>query len=65
MVIDAMRYDFAFEANVNKQNHKIRMPFLNKLLRERKAMPFKLNARPPTVTLPRIKVISFNFFQLI
>ena len=51
MVIDAMRYDFAFE----KSSNQIRMPFLNRLLRGKKAIPFKLNAKPPTVTLPRIK----------
>ena len=56
MVIDAMRYDFAFETESIPNKSQIRMSFLNRLLRERKAMPFKLNARPPTVTLPRIKV---------
>ena len=64
MLIDAMRYDFIFEQNLNqdedngqKKSTKIRMPFVQRLLREHKAKPFKLNARPPTVTLPRIKVI--------
>ncbi len=52
MVIDALRYDFAFEAYPKP----IRMPFLNSLFRQKKAIPFKLNAQPPTVTLPRIKV---------
>lgn len=43
MVIDAFRYDFVFEAYPKP----IRMPFLNVcLLREKKAIPFKLNARP-------------------
>ena len=59
MVIDALRYDFIFE-NSN-QASKIRMPFMNRLLRENKALPFKLNAKPPTVTLPRIKVIKPDF----
>jgi hypothetical protein len=52
MVVDAMRYDFVFETDLNNA----RMPFLTRLLREEKAAPFKLNAWPPTVTLPRIKV---------
>ena len=66
MLVDAMRYDFIFEkySDENENEHKakrIRMPFVNKLLRENKAKPFKLNARPPTVTLPRIKV-NYNVF---
>jgi hypothetical protein len=48
MLVDAMRYDFIFEHN--------RMPFVTRLLRENKAVPFILKAKPPTVTLPRLKV---------
>jgi ethanolaminephosphotransferase len=55
MLVDAMRYDFIFE--IYLMNEKTRMPFANRLIRERKALPFKLNARPPTVTLPRLKTI--------
>jgi len=72
MLIDAMRYDFIFEQSANIQDEKphyehkfskhVRMPFVNRLLRESKAKPFKLNARPPTVTLPRIKVFFVGFF---
>lgn len=50
MLIDAMRVDFTFD-------NKARMPFLNRLFREQNALPFKLTARPPTVTLPRLKTI--------
>ena len=69
MLIDAMRYDFIFEAyseieeqriDGQKLSKRVRMPFVNRLLKERKAKPFKLNARPPTVTLPRIKVLTFK-----
>ncbi len=56
MIIDAMRYDFVFEAKNISSKNLIRMPFLNKLLKEKRALPFKLLAPPPTVTLPRIKV---------
>lgn len=49
-----MRYDFVFPSDLKN----VRMPFLTRLLREQKAAPFKLNAWPPTVTLPRIKVKS-------
>ncbi|CAF0729169.1 unnamed protein product [Brachionus calyciflorus] len=52
VLIDAMRYDFIFESN-----DKIRMPFVHRLIREKKAIPFKLTASPPTVTLPRIKAL--------
>lgn len=55
MLIDALRYDFIFESHIPKE--KLRMPFINRLIREQKAIPFKLIANPPTVTLPRIKVI--------
>jgi ethanolaminephosphotransferase len=55
MLVDAMRYDFIFETDL--LNEKTRMPFANRLIREHKALPFKLNARPPTVTLPRLKTI--------
>lgn len=51
-----MRYDFIFEPSEQKES--IRMPFLNRLMREQKAIPFKLEANPPTVTLPRLKVIN-------
>ena len=50
-----MRYDFVFE-DEKVLAKDIRMPFVHRLLRERKAAPFKLSARPPTVTMPRIKV---------
>ena len=49
-----MRHDFLFEKSNTSES--IRMPFSNRLIRERKAIPFFLNAKPPTVTLPRIKV---------
>lgn len=52
MLIDAMRTDFVFHIDT-----KHKMPFLNRLYREQNAQAFKLNARPPTVTLPRIKSI--------
>jgi ethanolaminephosphotransferase len=52
MLIDAMRVDFAFDLE-----NKPRMPYLNNLFKKNKAIPFKLNSRPPTVTLPRLKSI--------
>jgi ethanolaminephosphotransferase len=55
MLVDAMRYDFIFETDLVRE--KTRMPFTNRLIRERHALPLKLNARPPTVTLPRLKTI--------
>ena len=71
MLVDAMRYDFIFEQVSEQQDHDtnkeqkatkhIRMPFVNRLLRESKAKAFKLKASPPTVTLPRIKVIFLKF----
>jgi predicted AlkP superfamily pyrophosphatase or phosphodiesterase len=67
-----MRYDFIFEkvSNLNEDKTKIkhpRMPFINRLINEKKAKPFKLSAKPPTVTLPRLKVnilliIEFRYF---
>ncbi len=61
-MIDALRYDFIFESALNHEGEnvevrasKIRMPFVNRLLKEGKAKPFKLNAKPPTVTMPRLK----------
>ena len=71
MLVDAMRYDFIFEQVSEQQDHDtnneqkaskhIRMPFVNRLLRESKAKAFKLKASPPTVTLPRIKVNFLKF----
>lgn len=56
-----MRYDFVFPSDLRNA----RMPYLTRLLREQRAVPFKLNAWPPTVTLPRIKVCSlFKSLQL-
>ncbi|RNA44936.1 GPI ethanolamine phosphate transferase 2 [Brachionus plicatilis] len=55
VLIDALRYDFIFESNVAKE--KLRMPFVNRVIREQKAIPFKLIANPPTVTLPRLKAL--------
>ena len=61
MLVDAMRYDFIFEkGDSNFKN--IRMPFVHRLLREQKATPFRLTARPPTVTMPRIKVNLHSFY---
>lgn len=54
VLIDAMRYDFIYEIENGKEI--IRMPFTNRLMREFKAIPFKLIANSPTVTLPRLKV---------
>jgi hypothetical protein len=60
MLVDAMRYDFIFEVNNEDKSeiaqNRIRMPFLNKLIRQKNGIPFKLVAKPPTVTLPRLKV---------
>jgi predicted AlkP superfamily pyrophosphatase or phosphodiesterase len=61
LLIDALRYDFIFEKDLYQNKDEIisgktRMPFVNRLLREQRAFPFKLNARPPTVTMPRLKV---------
>jgi predicted AlkP superfamily pyrophosphatase or phosphodiesterase len=61
MLIDAMRYDFIFEKNEQNSKRLLRMPFVNRLIRENKAKPFKLNARPPTVTLPRLKALKTIF----
>jgi len=55
MLIDALRYDFIFEEE--KTGSKIRMPFVHRLIQERKAHTFRLLAQPPTVTLPRLKAI--------
>ena len=63
MIIDAMRYDFVFETAEATNKNLIRMPFVNKLLRNRKAIPYKLIAKPPTVTLRRIKV-NITLFQI-
>jgi ethanolaminephosphotransferase len=52
MLVDAMRVDFVYGAEAHN-----RMPFLSRLFRDQNAIPFKLNARPPTVTLPRLKSI--------
>lgn len=52
MVIDAMRFDFA------QQNDS--MKYFSKLIKNNDACLFHLNVQPPTVTLPRIKVICFN-----
>lgn len=61
LLVDAMRYDFIFEKAPSSSEEKSRiknprMPFINRLITEKKAKPFKLSAKPPTVTLPRLKV---------
>lgn len=48
MIIDALRYDF-----VSAQ----KMPVLNDLLLNKKGCLLKIKVHPPTVTMPRIKVI--------
>ena len=55
MLIDALRYDFVLDAD--GQGRVDRMPFVARLLRERRAHAFRLNALPPTVTLPRVKAL--------
>lgn len=59
MLIDALRHDFIFEdeSKPEQTSSKIRMPFVHRLIQERKAHTFKLTAQPPTVTLPRLKAI--------
>jgi ethanolaminephosphotransferase len=59
MLIDALRYDFIFEKETKAEqaSSKVRMPYVNRLIRERRAHTFKLTAEPPTVTLPRLKAI--------
>lgn len=48
MVIDALRYDFMSEKY---------MPYTAGLIKNGKACLYKAKAEPPTVTMPRIKVL--------
>lgn len=52
MVIDALRCDFVYEPSESG-----RMPFLNRLVSDGSAVPFKLMAKSPTVTMPRLKAL--------
>ena len=52
MVIDALRCDFVYD-----EDSETRMPFLNRLVNEHRAVPVKLIAKSPTVTLPRLKAL--------
>lgn len=54
MVIDAMRYDFIWDDHNHNQH---RMPYLHRLIGENRVRPFKLVAKSPTVTLPRLKAL--------
>lgn len=56
MVIDAMRTDFI----QNQQNTS--MKYLNKMISDGTACMLNLNVEVPTVTMPRIKVISPTCF---
>lgn len=49
MIIDALRYDFVSEKY---------MPFTSSLLINGNACLYRAQAEPPTVTMPRIKVLS-------
>lgn len=51
MVIDAMRWDF-----VTGINSSDRMPFTTSLLQSNAGCIYKTRVKPPTVTMPRIKV---------
>ena len=51
MVVDALRYDFAF-------GEQSSMRFLGELVKEGAALPYIAAAKQPTVTLPRIKALT-------
>jgi ethanolamine phosphate transferase 2 subunit G len=56
VLIDALRCDFVYEnESKGKSLALAQMLFLNKLIKDGYAAPFKLVARPPSVTMPRIK----------
>lgn len=55
MLIDALRCDFVYTDTTTGE--KNRMPFLNRLWEEKRAVGFKLMAKSPTVTLPRLKAL--------
>jgi ethanolaminephosphotransferase len=51
MVIDALRWDF-----VEGAEGRMNMPYTASLINRKKACLLTGQARPPTVTMPRIKV---------
>ncbi|KAF4525989.1 hypothetical protein B566_EDAN000781 [Ephemera danica] len=53
MVIDALRADF-----ITGPNGATNMPYLNSLVTKNEACIFTARANPPTVTMPRIKVLN-------
>ena len=72
MLIDALRFDFIFHRDGPENDHQryrksydVLMPFVNRLFTQKQALPYKLTAKPPTVTLPRLKVISIFETSLI
>lgn len=53
VVIDALRADFVLASQTY-------MPFLKEMIRDGHVLPFIAKAHPPTVTLPRIKVLNVH-----
>ncbi|PSN33314.1 GPI ethanolamine phosphate transferase 2 [Blattella germanica] len=53
MVIDALRWDFVADSGGN-----LNMPYTASLIEGKKAFLLKGKARPPTVTMPRIKAMT-------
>lgn len=56
MVIDAMRWDF-----ISGPNSADYMPMTHDLLKRKNGCLYKTKVNPPTVTLPRIKVMEINY----
>ncbi|KAJ1967579.1 major facilitator super transporter protein [Dispira parvispora] len=52
MVVDALRYDFAFSAQASA------MAFTQQLITSRRALAYIARATPPTVTMPCLKAIT-------
>lgn len=54
VLVDALRHDFIYKHGY--------MPNVTRLIDQNKAIPFILNVKTPTVTLPRLKVIFLCFY---
>lgn len=59
MLIDALREDFVFGPSGMRF-----MPYTNQLLSKGASYGFTAKARPPTVTMPRIKVGLWESVQI-
>ena len=69
IVVDALRADFVLPA-VHKDARRVptqdfpQMSFVRELIDKNETISFLASARPPTVTLPRIKVTYYKFAKL-